>query len=618
MTTTLQLPWRTPPLGALTGDFAFPGKGDAEGPRAPRLPTPMGNISSAAGVPSVPVDKVALNERSMGALDASTRVGQPMPFGSALVPAVGAASPTAPATAGPASFLPAPAAPPIGATAGRGTLYADSAAAAPAVDLGSTGVTQARGTFYGESMGRVPPVAPLLVGGSVPPVGATQDRGAFYADSMSRMPAPAGPRPEPLGPALIPVAGAASPTTPATAGPQPAAAPAVASPSATTTAAPALQPPTAITPGASSLAARSAADDAETRAALDTSGIRPTYQGATADGTTRLNLPTAALGGGKAELSAPAGSAAGRRLEQMAGTRFAGGAAEYETDAQVAARRPDLYGPDGKPRQVDAFGNAVDPNLSAQVEQMKRITASIRELNGLPPEGQRLPAPQLGSGQADAMFARADDLTQQAAGIAGQPGDRRRREQLLQQASDLRASATRLAGLSLQAQTDAARNAVDVERNDIAREAARVRGDPRQQFLMVKGADGSEQAIDLRTMQPLTLPGVGAAAGGMGSGDRAFLNDIARFAKESVGGADQMEMDETTRTRYQTITGAAQQIYVANRGTPNAPVLTPSIAVQIAAGLADGSLRPQAYKSGDRVVRVVEFNGGVWPLDPIE
>lgn len=473
----------------------------------------------------------------------------------------------------------------------------------------AVGVTPDRGTFYDASMGAVPapaPAAPALIGGPGRPVGATQDRAAFYDASMQ---AAQKRPPEPLGPALVPVAGTPSPTftPPPRYGEPPAAAAPVAPPAGTETAPPA------------SFAARSAVNDAETRAALDTSGIRPAYRGETAGGVSRLTLPTATLGGGKAELSAPAGSPGAQRLEQMAGTQFAAGAPEYETDAQVAARRPDLYGPDGKPRQADAYGNAIDSTLAPQVEQMKRITASIREMNGLPPEGAGGRAGGSGeNARAAALFAQADEIAQQAAGVGGQIGDRRRREQMLQQAADLRATATRLQGLSVEQATAADRNAIERERNQIAAASARHQGDPRQQFLTLKGADGSEQAVDLRTMQPLRLPGATGAAGGMTSNDRAFMNDIAKFAKDASGGSDAMEMDEATRARYQTIAGAAQQLYAANRGGPNAGVLTPSVAVQIAAGLADGSLRPIAGTMNGRTVRVVEFNGGVWPLDPID
>ena len=54
------------------------------------------------------------------------------------------------------------------------------------------------------------------------------------------------------------------------------------------------------------------------------------------------------------------------RVNELDGQRLGLGAG-YETDAQVKARRPDLYGPDGKPRQADAFGNAVDQGLVRDV-----------------------------------------------------------------------------------------------------------------------------------------------------------------------------------------------------------------------------------------------------------
>ena len=140
--------------------------------------------------------------------------------------------------------------------------------------------------------------------------------------------------------------------------------------------------------------------------------VVPHYQRG-ADGALTLTMP----GGGSASLlPAPGSRQMQARAGELAGQRLGLGSG-YETDAQVQARRPDLYGPDGKPRQADAFGNAVDQGLN-------RDAAIIDARNAERAAARNDPTRVL-LARADDALAAADKATlartaQQQTSLAGQ------------------------------------------------------------------------------------------------------------------------------------------------------------------------------------------------------
>ncbi|HNI24429.1 MAG TPA: hypothetical protein PLK47_16660, partial [Plasticicumulans sp.] len=143
----------------------------------------------------------------------------------------------------------------------------------------------------------------------------------------------------------------------------------------------------------------------------------PTYQMGPG-GALTLAMP----GGGTAELApGPGANKLGVRVSELAGQKLGGG--QYESDAQVAARRPDLYGPNGKPLLAGPFGHAVD-------QQLVDAAASIDARN----------AERAQAANVQRLMNRADDFYAQAGRaplLRQQQGMQQQGSQLLQAASQL-------------------------------------------------------------------------------------------------------------------------------------------------------------------------------------
>lgn len=275
------------------------------------------------------------------------------------------------------------------------------------------------------------------------------------------------------------------------------------------------------------------------------------------NGALQLAMP----GGGTAELTpAPGSNRLAVRATELAGQRLGGG--QFETDAQVAARRPDLYGADGRPLLVGAFGNAVDQGLDRQLVEARALTQALRDSN---PRG------------GDPVIAGGNEPPQLKLPY-GRPGDRAKRRDMLEAAQLADNRAARGALLQQQAGAQADRLAMDIAQLRQqgllaqAQDSTTRRGQDMQLLgrekrnpVSVKTADGGEVLFDPGSGQWLQPPG--AQSGGLGKQDADRLKGITGHIGKAMGmDSAANPIDAAAGAAYTAASRIGGGAYMATRG----------------------------------------------------
>ena len=270
------------------------------------------------------------------------------------------------------------------------------------------------------------------------------------------------------------------------------------------------------------------------------------------NGALMLSMP----GGGTAEFAPGARSRDLRaRVGELAGQRLGGG--QFETNAQVAALRPDLYGTDGRPLLVGAFGHAVDQGLArraaeidarnAQAQSMRAPALSMPDTSDLEARGNAL-LDRAGK----AKFARNQrDLSAQGQALlslAAQQQTAGRNAQLQQQQIDQH-------GTLAAAQDNTTRRGQDMQ----------VLGREKRNPVSVKTADGGEVLFDPGSGQWLQPPG--AQGGGLGKQDADRLKGITGHIGKAMGmDSAANPIDAATGAAYTAASRIGGGAYMATRG----------------------------------------------------
>lgn len=259
----------------------------------------------------------------------------------------------------------------------------------------------------------------------------------------------------------------------------------------------------------------------------------PTYQMGPG-GALTLAMP----GGGTAELTpGPGANRLGVRVSELAGQKLGGG--QFESDAQVAARRPDLYGADGRPLLADAFGHAVDQGLA-------RRAAEIDARNALA-----------------AAVPNTRDLVDRGNALLDQAG----KAKLARNQRDLSAEGQALLSLAAQQQT-AGRNAqLQIQQDATTRRGQDMQllGRERRNPVSVKTADGGEVLFDPGSGQWLQPPG--AQGGGLGKQDADRLKGITGHIGKAMGmDSAANPIDAATGAAYTAASRIGGGAYMATRG----------------------------------------------------
>lgn len=270
------------------------------------------------------------------------------------------------------------------------------------------------------------------------------------------------------------------------------------------------------------------------------------------NGALMLSMP----GGGTAEFAPGAGSRDLRaRVGELAGQRLGGG--QYETDAQVAALRPDLYGTDGRPLLVGAFGHAVDQGLArraaeidarnAQAQSMRAPALSMPDTSDLEARGNAL-LDRAGK----AKFARNQrDLSAQGQALlslASQQQTAGRNAQLQQQQIDQH-------GTLAAAQDNTTRRGQDMQ----------LLGREKRSPVSVKTADGGEVLFDPGSGQWLQPPG--AQGSGIAKQDHERLKGITGHIGKAMGmDSAANPIDAATGAAYTAASRIGGGAYMATRG----------------------------------------------------
>lgn len=249
-------------------------------------------------------------------------------------------------------------------------------------------------------------------------------------------------------------------------------------------------------------------------------------------------LTLAMPGGGTAELTpAPGSNRLAVRATELAGQRLGGG--QFESDAQVAARRPDLYGADGRPLLADAFGHAVDQGLA-------RRAAEIDARNALA-----------------AAVPNTRDLVDRGNALLDQAG----KAKLARNQRDLSAEGQALLSLAAQQQT-AGRNAqLQIQQDATTRRGQDMQllGRERRNPVSVKTADGGEVLFDPGSGQWLQPPG--AQGSGIAKQDHERLKGITGHIGKAMGmDSAANPIDAATGAAYTAASRIGGGAYMATRG----------------------------------------------------
>lgn len=252
------------------------------------------------------------------------------------------------------------------------------------------------------------------------------------------------------------------------------------------------------------------------------------------NGALQLAMP----GGGTAELTpAPGSNRLAVRATELAGQRLGGG--QFETDAQVAARRPDLYGADGRPLLAGAFGHAVDQGL-------ERRAAEIDARNALA-----------------AAVPNTRDLVDRGNALLDQAG----KAKLARNQRDLSAEGQALLSLAAQQQT-AGRNAqLQIQQDATTRRGQDMQllGRERRNPVSVKTADGGEVLFDPGSGQWLQPPG--AQGSGIAKQDHERLKGITGHIGKAMGmDSAANPIDAATGAAYTAASRIGGGAYMATRG----------------------------------------------------
>lgn len=286
----------------------------------------------------------------------------------------------------------------------------------------------------------------------------------------------------------------------------------------------------------------------------------PMYQMG-ANGALTLAMP----GGGTAELTpAPGANRLAVRASELAGQPLGGG--QYVSDAQVAARRPDLYGADGKPLLADRFGNARDPGLDAQLAEAQAYTQAL--------QGNR-PSPMVRG-----MMARADAASESAASARGAGTAASRRE-----------LASRLYAQAQQAQQDEQQGALAREQNATTRRGQDLQlaaGRGRSAPIPVGTPDGGHVLYDPNSGQWLSPPGT-EASGGLSKQDSARLKDIGSELARAMGmDKNDIALQAGQGAIYTNALRIGGASMLATRGMPAFAQYTPAHYAQIGQDVDSG------------------------------
>jgi len=260
-------------------------------------------------------------------------------------------------------------------------------------------------------------------------------------------------------------------------------------------------------------------------------------------------LTLAMPGGGTAELTpGPGANRLGVRVAELAGQKLGGG--QFESDAQVAARRPDLYGADGRPLLADAFGHAVDQGLArraAEIDARNALAAAVPNTRDLVDRGNAL-LDQAGK----AKLARNQrDLSaegQALLSLAAQQQTAGRNAQLQQQQIDQH-------GTLAAAQDNTTRRGQDMQ----------LLGREKRNPVSVKTADGGEVLFDPGSGQWLQPPG--AQGSGIAKQDHDRLKGITGHIGKAMGmDSAANPIDAATGAAYTAASRIGGGAYMATRG----------------------------------------------------
>lgn len=249
-------------------------------------------------------------------------------------------------------------------------------------------------------------------------------------------------------------------------------------------------------------------------------------------------LTLAMPGGGTAELTpGPGANRLGVRVSELAGQKLGGG--QFESDAQVAARRPDLYGADGRPLLADAFGHAVDQGLA-------RRAAEIDARNALA-----------------AAVPNTRDLVDRGNALLDQAG----KAKLARNQRDLSAEGQALLSLAAQQQTDGRNAQLQIQQDATTRRGQDMQllGREWRNPVSVKTADGGEVLFDPGSGQWLQPPG--AQGGGLGKQDADRLKGITGHIGKAMGmDSAANPIDAATGAAYTAASRIGGGAYMATRG----------------------------------------------------
>ena len=313
----------------------------------------------------------------------------------------------------------------------------------------------------------------------------------------------------------------------------------------------------------------------------------PTYQMGPG-GALTLAMP----GGGTAELTpGPGANRLGVRVSELAGQKLGGG--QFESDAQVAARRPDLYGADGRPLLADAFGHAVDQGLA-------RRAAEIDARNALA-----------------AAVPNTRDLVDRGNALLDQAG----KAKLARNQRDLSAEGQALLSLAAQQQT-AGRNA----QLQIQQDATTRRGQDMQLLgrewrnpVSVKTADGGEVLFDPGSGQWLQPPG--AQGSGIAKQDHERLKGITGHIGKAMGmDSAANPIDAATGAAYTAASRIGGGAYMATRGVRQFAGYTDADFAGIGQDVAAGRATIRTGKDGMAYAIYHGENGQAYgvPIGPAE